>query len=62
MWSFTCEHTREVNGVIIRNLSSFTGTDMWHRNSGYVGAIKKCQSFLWDKEKGLKNIIITTVD
>ena len=41
---------------------SFTGTDMWHRNSGYVGAIKKCQSFLWDKEKGLKNIIITTVD
>lgn len=56
------EHTREVNGVIIRNLSSFTGTDMWHRNSGYVGAIKKCQSFLWDKEKGLKNIIITTVD
>lgn len=56
------EQTREVNGVIIRNLSSFTGTDMWHRNSGYVGAIKRCQSFLWDKEAGLKNIIITTVD
>lgn len=56
------EHTREVNGVIIRNLSSFTGSDAWHHNSGYVGAIKKCQSFLWDKEKGLKNIIITTID
>lgn len=56
------EHTKEVNGVIIRNLSSFTGTDTWHHNSGYVGAIKKCQSFIWDKEKGLKNIIITTID
>lgn len=56
------EHTKEVNGVIIRNLSSFTGIDAWHHNSGYVGAVKKCQSFLWDKEKGLKNIIVTTID
>lgn len=56
------EHTREVNGVIIRNLSSITGTDAWHNNSGYVGAIKKCQSFLWDKERGLKNIIVTSIE
>lgn len=56
------EHTKEVNGVIIRNLSSFTGTDLWHRNSGYVGAIKRCQSFLWDKDKGLKCIMVTTID
>lgn len=56
------EHVKEVNGIIIRNLSSFTGTDLWHHNSGYVGALKKCQSFLWDKERGLKNIIITTIE
>lgn len=56
------EQVKEVNGIIIRNLSSFTGTDTWHNNSGYVGAVKKCQSFLWDKESGLKNIIITTLD
>lgn len=56
------EQTKEVNGVIIRNLSSFTGTDMWHNIQGYVGAIKKCESFLWDKEKGLKMIIVTTID
>lgn len=56
------EHTREVNGIIIRNLSSFTGIDAWHHESGYVGAIKKCQSFLWDKKKGLKSIIITTIE
>lgn len=56
------EQTKEVNGLIIRNLSSFTGTDTWHMNNGYVGAVKKSQSFLWDKEKGLKNIMITTIE
>lgn len=55
------EQTKEVNGVIIRNLSSVTGTDAWHHNSGYVGALKKCQSFVWDKNNGLKNIIITAI-
>ena len=56
------EHTRELNGVIIRNLSSFTGTDLWHHTSGYVGAVKKCQSFIWDKNNGLKQILITTIE
>lgn len=56
------EHTRETNGIIIRNLSSVTGTDAWHHNSGYVGAIRKCQSFIWDKKYGLKNILITVVE
>lgn len=64
---FHCGHlhslqTKEVNGVIIRHLSSFTGTDLWHRDKGYVGAVKQCESFLWDKDKGLRNIIVTTVD
>lgn len=47
------EHVTEDGGVIIRNLSSVTGTDAWHHNSGYVGAIRKCTCFLWDKECGL---------
>ncbi|MDD4804797.1 MAG: hypothetical protein PHN69_06560 [Candidatus Pacebacteria bacterium] len=50
------EHVREVNGVIIRNISSITGSDTWHFESGYVGAIKKSPSFLWNKEDGLLNI------
>ena len=54
--------TKESGGVIIRNLSSFTGSDLWHNENGYVGAIKKCQSFLWDKNKGLKSIIVSTID
>lgn len=56
------EQTREINGIIIRNLSSFTGTDNWHNRQGYVGALKKCESFLWDKENGLRYIIMTNID
>lgn len=55
------EHLRESNGIIIRNLSSVAGSDSWHHKSGYVGAIKKSQSFLWDKEYGLKTIMNTVI-
>lgn len=50
------------NGVIVRYLGSPSGTDNWHYESGYVGSIKKGESFVWDKEKGLINAIYTTVD
>ena len=55
------EQVCEDGGIIIRNLSSVTGTDAWHHNSGYVGAIRKCTCFLWDKENGLDstfNVVI----
>lgn len=55
------EQVSEDGGIIIRNLSSVTGTDAWHHNSGYIGAIRKCTCFLWDKENGLDstfNVVI----
>lgn len=55
------EQVREDGGIIIRNLSSVTGTDAWHHNSGYIGAIRKCTCFLWDKDIGLDstfNVVI----
>lgn len=51
----------EDNGVLIRHVSSPTGTDNWHYESGYIGAIKKAQSFLWDRENGLEMIINTPI-
>lgn len=51
---------KEENGVIVRYLSSASGTDNWHFESGYVGAIKKAQSFVWDRDKGLEFIINAT--
>lgn len=53
---FHSEQTRETGGVIVRHISSPTGSDTWHCESGYVGAIRKCQCFIWDKEYGLKTI------
>lgn len=55
------EQVSEDGGVIVRNLSSVTGTDAWHHNSGYVGAIRKCTCFLWDKDNGIDstfNVVI----
>lgn len=56
------EHAiNEINGVIVRRISSPTATDTWHYESGYVGAVRKAQTFLYDKQKGLRAIINTTV-
>lgn len=55
------EQTEEDCGIIIRNLPSVTGTDQWHHNSGYVGAIRKTTCFIWSKESGIDstfNILI----
>lgn len=53
------ETSKEDNGVIIRGLSTIAGTDAWHYESGYVGAVKKQQAFIWDKDKGLTDILIS---
>ena len=52
---------KEENGIIVRHISSPTGTDNWHYEKGFVGAVKKTQSFIWDKEMGLTDIIHTAI-
>lgn len=59
---FHSEHAvKEENGVIVRYLSSPSGTDQWHFDSGYVGAIRKVQHFIWDKEDGLLDVKHTII-
>lgn len=55
------EQVKEEHGVKVRSLSSVTATDSWHSESGYVGAIATNQSFVWDKQRGLRDIWYTTV-
>jgi hypothetical protein len=52
---------QEINGVIVRRISSPTALDSWHTNSGYIGAVRKAQTFIYDKEKGLILTINTPV-
>ena len=44
---------QEINGVIVRRISSPTATDTWHTISGYVGSVRKAQVFIYDKERGI---------
>lgn len=50
------EKVEEVGGVIYRWLPSVCGTDNYHYESGYLGAVKRSYSFLYDKFTGLKQI------
>ena len=56
------EHAiHEINGVIVRRISSPTATDTWHKESGYIGAVRKVQTFIYEREKGLLQTINTPV-
>ena len=52
----------EKGGVIFRWLPSITGTDTWSNDCGYIGAVKRSYSFVYDKNKGLIQINSTIVD
>lgn len=58
---FHHEQTKENQGVIVKYLSSISPTDAWHYESGYVGSLQKAQAFLWDKEKGLMDVLYSYV-
>lgn len=52
---------QEINGVIVRRISAPTATDTWHTQGGYIGSARKAQTFLYDKERGPRQIINTPV-
>jgi hypothetical protein len=42
----------EINGVMVRILSSLSATDAWHYLKGYL-PLRAAQAFLWDKQDGM---------
>ena len=50
------------SGMITRRVGSPTATDQWHYEERFIGATQKYQTFVWDKEKGLRNIKYITFD
>jgi hypothetical protein len=52
---------QEINGVIVRRISSPTAADAYHTTHGYLGAVRKAQTFIYDKERGLMQTINTPV-
>jgi hypothetical protein len=55
------ENVKEDGGLIWRTVSSMTGTDEWHKEAGYVGAVRKSQNFIYDRQKGLIEVINTVI-
>lgn len=48
---------QEINGVIVRRIASPTAADTWHTSGGWMGAVRKAQAFIYDREQGLKYTI-----
>lgn len=46
--------TMEENGVVVRFLRSLVPEDAWTYDSGYFGAVKAAEAFVWDYDKGLR--------
>lgn len=51
----------EDGGLILRHVSSITGSDAWHSESGFIGAVAKAQNFIYDKDKGLVEVINSVI-
>jgi hypothetical protein len=56
------ESVIEADGVKVRFLPSLTTTDTWHYENGYTGALKSVVCFVWDDEKGIRDIWFSGVD
>jgi hypothetical protein len=47
----------EQGGVRVRTMSTICGTDAWHYLSGYVGSVEEVRAYVFDKNKGLRQIV-----
>jgi len=43
---------KEDGGVRVRGLPAMAATDDWHCASGYIGAKRACEGYLWSKTRG----------
>lgn len=56
------EKVEEKGGIVFRWLPSMTGADTWSTDCGYIGAVKRSYSFVYDKYKGLVQMNSTIID
>jgi len=45
--------TEEYQGVMVKYMSSLSGTDSWHHKKGYISSKKSAEALIWDRKKGL---------
>jgi len=55
------ETAKEVGGTTIRRLSAMVATDVWHNDKGFIGATRRAEAYVWDKDKGRQLVIDSCV-
>lgn len=56
------EQVEEKGGIIFRWLPSITGKDTWTNDCGYIGAVKRSYSFVYDRDRGMIQMNSTIVE
>lgn len=54
--------TTEIQGTVVRYMSSLSGVDAWHHRKGFVGARRSAEAMIWDKKLGLETSIFFNVE
>lgn len=55
------ESSKEDGGMVIRHLPTIMGGDAWHSKEGWIGQLQRCQAFLWDKNRGVLDIMFSQI-
>lgn len=55
------ESSKEDGGMVIRHLPTIMGGDIWHVKEGWIGQLQRCQAFLWDKHRGVLDIMFSQI-
>jgi len=55
------EYAKEIGGIIFRRIAAITAPDAWHNDKGFIGATRKAQAYVWDKETGKRLTIDSNV-
>jgi hypothetical protein len=51
-----------VGGTVVRQLSCLTTIDKWHVDEVFVDAVPACESFIWDKQMGIRAFYPSFID
>lgn len=55
------ESVKEKAGVVVRSVPTITGIDAWHYKKGYVSSNARSMALIYDKEKGLSEILYRNI-
>ena len=56
------ERSEDLNGTVLRWVNAIAPEDLYHYAEGYIGSVKGSQAFVYDKELGLRTILMHRIN